>query len=125
MVEPVAPFERGVFDGLEAAPPSSPVDDLRFVQAVHRLGQSVAVTDIADRELCRVDPGFGEALGRLDGHILPPTIATMNETASLGRPAVIKRLFLGTTPRDASRDLPSEEPTNQRRPANLLLTKSI
>jgi hypothetical protein len=49
----------------------------------------------------------------------------MNETASLGRPAVIKRLFLGTTPRDASRDPPSNEPTNQRRPANLLLTKSI
>ena len=41
MVEPVDPFERGVLDGLEAAPGSAPVDHLGFVEAVDCLGQSV------------------------------------------------------------------------------------
>ena len=40
MVEPVDPFERGVFDGFKAAPRSTPVDHLGLVEAVDRLGQS-------------------------------------------------------------------------------------
>jgi hypothetical protein len=33
--------------------------------------------------------------------------------------------LIGTTSREASVDPPIDEPTNRRRPANLLLTKSI
>ena len=40
VVEPVDLFERGVLDGLEAAPRSAPVDHLGLVQAVDGLGQS-------------------------------------------------------------------------------------
>src|SRR6476469_5676461 len=69
MVEPVDPFERGVLDRFEAAPRSTPVNHLGLVEAVDRLGQSVvvAVADAADRWLY---PGFGEALGVLDRHVL-------------------------------------------------------
>ena len=69
MVEPVDPFERGILDGFEAAPRSSPVDHLRFVEAVDRLDRSavIAVADAADRCL---DPGLGETLGVFDGDVL-------------------------------------------------------
>jgi hypothetical protein len=51
MVEPVDPFERGIFDSFEAAPRSTPVDHLGLVEAVDGLGQSVvvAVADAANR----------------------------------------------------------------------------
>ena len=50
MVEPVDPFERGIFDCFEAAPWSTPVDHLSLVKAIDRLGQSVviAIADAAD-----------------------------------------------------------------------------
>jgi hypothetical protein len=50
VVEPVDPFERGEFDGLDAAPRSAPVNDLGLVEAVDRFGESVveAVADAAD-----------------------------------------------------------------------------
>ena len=69
-----------------------PVDHLGLVEAVDRLGQSVvvAVADTADRGF---DPGFGKALGVLDGHVLRPTIAMMDEAAPMGRAAIVKRLF--------------------------------
>jgi hypothetical protein len=38
VVEPVDPFERGVFDRLEAAPGAAAVDDLGLEEAVDRLG---------------------------------------------------------------------------------------
>jgi hypothetical protein len=73
VVEPVEPFEGGVFDGLEVAPRATPVDHLgpfgeaqdRLVKAIDRLGQSVviAVADTADRGL---DADFGEAFGIVD-----------------------------------------------------------
>ena len=88
MVEPVDPFERGLLNGFEAAPRSSPVDHFGFVEAVDRLGQRVIVA--ADRWF---DPGLGEALGVFDRNVLRSTVAMMNETASMGGPAVMKRLF--------------------------------
>jgi hypothetical protein len=71
MVEPVDPLQRGIFDRFEAAPWSAPVDYLGLVKAIDRLGRSVvvAVAEAADR---RLDPGFGEAFGILDGHVLRP-----------------------------------------------------
>jgi hypothetical protein len=76
MVEPVDPFERGVLDGLEAAPGSAPVDRLGFVETFDRFSQApsqaqyrivVAVADTADRWL---DAGLREALSVPDRHVL-------------------------------------------------------
>jgi hypothetical protein len=71
VVEPVHPLEGGLFDGLNAAPGSTPVDRLGPEGAVDRLGQGVvaAVADAADRGL---DAGLGEALGVADGQVLGP-----------------------------------------------------
>ena len=44
-------------------------DHLGLVEAVDRLGQSVVVA-IANATDRRLDPGFGEAPGVLDGHVL-------------------------------------------------------
>ena len=50
VVEPVGPFQGCVFDGLEATPRTTAVDDLGLEQTVDRLGQRVviAVADAAD-----------------------------------------------------------------------------
>ena len=70
------------------------MDDLGLVEAVDHLGQGVvvAVPDTADRWL---DPSFGKALGVLDGHVLRPAVAMMNEAAPMGRPAIMKCLLQG------------------------------
>ena len=70
-------FERGIFDGFEAAPWPKSMDHLSFVEAVNRLSQSlfdfaqdrivIAVIDAADRWL---DPGLGEAFGVFDRDVL-------------------------------------------------------
>ncbi len=54
MVEPVDPLQRRELDGLEAPPWTAPVDDLRLVEAVDRLGESVvvAVADAAETVRC-------------------------------------------------------------------------
>ena len=39
MVEPVDPFECGIFHGIEVAPRATSVDDLGFEQAIDRLCQ--------------------------------------------------------------------------------------
>jgi len=69
VVEPVDPFECCVFDGLEAAPRASAVDDLSFEQADDRLSEGVviAVADAADR---RFDTRFCQSFGVFDGQIL-------------------------------------------------------
>ena len=92
MVEPIDPFERGIFDGFEAPPRSSPVDHLCLVEAVDRLGQSivVAVVDAANR---RLDSSLREAFGVLDRHVLRAAVAMMDEAASMGRPSIVKGLF--------------------------------
>lgn len=80
--------------GRKAAPRSTPVDHLGLVEAVDRLGQSVvlAVADAVNRWLY---PGFGEALGVPDGHVLRPPVAVMDETAAMGRPAIMESLLPG------------------------------
>lgn len=92
MVEPVDPFECGVFDGLEGSPRSSTMDHLGLVKAVNRLGQSVvlAIANATDR---RLDPSLGETLGVLDGHVLRPAVAMMDEAAPMGQPAIMKCLL--------------------------------
>ena len=110
MIEPVDPLKRGVLDGFEAAPWSTAMDDLGLVKAVDRLGQSVvvAVADAADRGL---DPGLGEALGVLDGHVLRPAIAMMDEAAPMGWPAIVKRLLQGIED-EAGMSRPAGPPAN-------------
>jgi len=69
VVEPVDPFEGCVFDGLEAAPRTAAVDDLRLEQAVDRLGQGIviAVADASDRGF---DSCFYQPFGVFDGQVL-------------------------------------------------------
>ena len=69
MVEPVDPFERGVFDCLERPPRPTPMNDLGLVKAIDRLGQGVviAVADAADR---RFDASFGKPFGVFDRDVL-------------------------------------------------------
>ena len=89
VIEPVDPFEGGVFDSLEAAPWATPMDDLGLVKAIDRLGQGVvvAVADAADR---RFDAGFGEPLGVFDRDILAAAITVIDKTAAVlrSKPAV-------------------------------------
>ena len=88
MVEPVYPFQRGIFDGFKGSPWPASMDHLGLVEAVDGLGQSVvvAVADAADRGF---DPGFGEALGILDRHILRPAVAMMNQAATVNRSTIV------------------------------------
>lgn len=43
VIEPIDPFERGVFDFIDMAPRSPMTDHLRFVQPVDRLRQGVVI----------------------------------------------------------------------------------
>ena len=51
VVEPIDRFQGGVFDGVEAAPWATPVNDLCFEQAVDRFRQGIVVgiPNAADR----------------------------------------------------------------------------
>ena len=92
VVEPVDPFERGVFDRFEVAPPPAPVDHLGLVKAIDRLGQSVviAIADTADR---RLDARFGEAFGILNRDVLAAAIGVVDETAAVRRSAIVEGLL--------------------------------
>src|SRR3712207_5821185 len=72
----------------------TPPDHLGLVEAVDRLGQGIVVgiADAADR---RLDAGFGEPVGVLDGNVLSPAVGVMDEAAAFGRPAVVERLLQG------------------------------
>jgi hypothetical protein len=43
MVEPVDPFEGGVFNGVEAAPWPAAVDDLGLEQTIDRFGKGIVI----------------------------------------------------------------------------------
>ena len=61
MVEPVHPFERGEFDGLERPPRPTPIDDLGLVEAVDGFGERVVVA-VANAADGWFDTGLGQAL---------------------------------------------------------------
>ena len=82
IVEPVDPFERGVFNGLEGSPRTSSVDHLGLVKAVDRLGQGVVVA-VAHAAYRRLDPGFGKALGRLDRDVLAAAVAVVDQATTM------------------------------------------
>jgi len=77
VVEPVDPFEGGVFDRLETAPWPTRMDHLGLVEAVDRLGEGVVVrgANAADRGN---HSGVGETLGGADRQILTAPVAVMD-----------------------------------------------
>ena len=69
VIEPAYPFQRRELHGLERAPWATPMDDLGFVEAVDRLGESIVV-GIADAADGRLDAGLRQALGVFDRDVL-------------------------------------------------------
>ena len=94
VIEPVDPFERGVFDGIEGLPWSAPMNEFGLEQTDNRLGQCVVVTvaNTADRGL---QTRLGEALGIPDRDILAAAIGVMHEATSTYRPSGMNCLFQG------------------------------
>jgi hypothetical protein len=84
-VEPVYSFQRRELHGLERAPWATPMDDLGFVDAIDRLGESIviAVADAADGWL---DAGLGQALGVFDRDVLAAPVAMVDEAGAMHRP---------------------------------------
>jgi hypothetical protein len=80
LVEPVDPFERGVFDRFEPPPGPAAVDDLGLEEADDALGERVviAVADAADR---RLDADFRQALGVADRDVQSAPVAVVGEAA--------------------------------------------
>ncbi len=62
MVEPVDVLQSGQFQLVEAAPRTVPLNQLRFVQSVHGLGERV---DAPMSSASRVDLGWGEGAADL------------------------------------------------------------
>jgi hypothetical protein len=79
-VEPRHPFQRGVFDVVEAAPGATAVDHFRLVQPDHRLGQRVVIR-VADAAHRRRRAGREHAVRVPHGDILRSTIRVDDETA--------------------------------------------
>ncbi len=69
VVEPIDPFERREFDGLQRFPRSAPTDDLGLVKAVDGFGERVVVA-IADTADGWFDASLHQALGVFDRDIL-------------------------------------------------------
>ena len=94
VVEPVDPFQGGVFDGLEGSPRPSSVDHLGLVEPVDRFGQGVVVTvpNAADRGLY---PCFGQAPGVFDRYVLATPVAMMHKAASVVGATFVDSLLQG------------------------------
>lgn len=73
MIEPVGPFERRIRDSLEVTLGSAPIDYLKLVKTVARLGQSVLIA-VADTAGQWLDTGLDETLGVFAR--IEPVIAT-------------------------------------------------
>ena len=86
MVEPVDPLEGGVLDLVDVPPGAAAPDDLRLVEPVDGLGESVVV-GVADAADGSLDAGLREALGVSDRKVLDPSIAVMDQVGNM-RPVV-------------------------------------
>lgn len=69
VIEPVDPFERRQFDGLQIAPRTAFMNDFRLVQTVNRLGQRIVVR-VANTAHRRLDTSVLQALRVADRDIL-------------------------------------------------------
>ena len=92
MIEPVYPFQRCELHCLERALWATPMDDLGFVEAVDRLGQSIVVA-VAYAAHRRFDAGFGQALGVFDRDVLAASVTVMHQPTAMQRPPVMQSLF--------------------------------
>ena len=70
IVEPIDPFERGVFDRFHRSPRPAPPDRLGFEEAVDAFGERVVVA-VADAADGRLDARFGQAFAVFDRYWLP------------------------------------------------------
>ena len=73
VVEPVHPFEGGELHGFEVAPWPSLMDDLGFVKAVDRFGESVVI-GIANTANRRLNACLRQPFGILDRQVLDAAI---------------------------------------------------
>ncbi len=110
VVEPVDPFERGIFDNFKGSPWTSPVDHLGLVKAIDRLRQGVVIT-VANTPNRRLDPGLGEALGIFDRHILAAAIAVVDQPTTMGRSAIVDGLLECVQDEARMRQLLTRQPT--------------
>src|SRR6266851_696789 len=83
VIEPVDPFERRVFHGLEVPPRTAPVNKLGLVKSNDRLGKCVVVR-IAHAAYRRLDSRFGQSLGVANRQILATAIAVMHDPLDSG-----------------------------------------
>lgn len=79
MVEPIDPFEGGIFYGLEAAPRTAAMDDLRLEKAIDGLGESVVVA-VADAAYGWFDAGLTQPLSVANRQVLRPADLTAHRT---------------------------------------------
>lgn len=80
VIEPVDPFEGGVFHGVKRAPWTTSVDHLGLEQPIDRLVQGMVVT-ISDAAYRGLNPGFSQALGVANGDVLRPAIRLVDKIA--------------------------------------------
>jgi hypothetical protein len=87
------PVEGCKLDSLAGLTRSPTVNQLCFVEAIDRLGQSVVVT-VAATANRRFDPRFGQSLGVVNAHVPGPTIRVVNERVAVGL-SFVERLLQG------------------------------
>lgn len=79
MIEPVEPFQSGIFHKVDGFPGFSSVDDFGFKQTNDRLSQGVVirVTRVSHRAL---DAGLCQPLSVADCQVLAASIAMMDHS---------------------------------------------
>src|SRR4051794_22673326 len=77
MIEPVDPFERGVFDRFQMTPRAAAMNHLGLVETDYGLGERVIV-GISDAAHRRFGAGFGQSLRVANRQVLAATITVMD-----------------------------------------------
>ena len=80
------------FHRLEAAPWSTPMNDLGLVETVDRFGEGIVIT-VADTSDRRLDASFCQSLGIPNGHVLNAAIGVMHEAAAMSGTPIMKCLL--------------------------------
>src|ERR1022692_4981109 len=83
VIEPVDPFERRVFHGLEVPPRTAPVNKLGLVRSNDRLGKCVVVR-IAHAAYRRLDSRFGQPPGEANRQKLATAIPLLHTPLAFG-----------------------------------------
>ena len=113
MVEPVHPFQGGVFHGIDVPPGPPATNDLGLVQANDHLGQGVVVriAAAADR---RFHTGLGQSVRVADGQVLAAPVAVMNQAlGARPRPqGLLQRVQDQVGPHDPG-DPPADDPAGK------------